>query len=168
MAELGTAGAKEKLPMLARFIAAKTGTVVGIRQQRRAALETLQEHGYDFINAGNIKQFGEFMEAYRADKALLVVGSPDAAELFGAAIERRMNIEEIKAQFGMWLSALPQLQAVPPLPDRKKLNKQTGKMETAKASVDDYQREVNKLRKAQGLPPIRKNFSRKKPKPKKV
>ena len=180
LAELGTEGAREKLPMLARFIAAKTGTVVGIRQQRRAALETLQEHGYDFINAGNIRQFGEFMEAYRADKALHVVGSPDVVDLFGAAVERRMNIEEIKVQFGMWLSALPELQVVPPLPDRKKLNKQTGKMETVKASVDDYQRAVNKLRKEQGKPPIRKKPSpgkklserkppsRKKPKPKKV
>ena len=154
--EAGTEGARELLPQLARFIGAKTGTVQGIREQRNKALETLQEHGYDFINKGNIKQFGEFMEAYRADKDLQVVGSPTAAELFGAAKERHMNIEEIKGQFAMWLEALPELQAIPPIPDRKKLNKQTRKMEMVKASAADYQREVNKLRKEQGKPPLRK------------
>lgn len=154
--EVGTEGARELLPKLARFIGAKTGTVRGIREQRTKALETLHEHGYNFINAGNIKQFGEFMEAYRADKDLQVVGSPTAAELFEAAKERHMNIEEIKGQFAMWLEALPELQAIPPLPDRKKLNKETRKMEMVKASSDDYQHEVNKLRKAQGKSPLRK------------
>ena len=156
LAEIGTEGAREKLPQLARFIGAKTGSVTGIREQRNKALETLQEHGYTFINKGNIRQFGEFMEAFRADKALQVVGSPTAAELFEAAKERHMNIEEIKEQFATWLEALPELQAIPPLPDRKKLNKQTGKMESVKASAADYQREVNKLRKEIGKPPLRK------------
>ena len=156
LAEIGTEGAMEKLPQLARFIGAKTGSVTGIREQRNKALETLQEHGYTFINKGNIRQFGEFMESFRADKALQVVGSPTAAELFEAAKERHMNIEEIKEQFAMWLEALPELQAIPPLPDRKKLNKQTGKMESVKASAADYQREVNKLRKEIGKPPLRK------------
>ena len=159
--DVGTEGARELLPRLARFIGAKTGTVQGIREQRNKALETLREHGYTFINKGNIKQFGEFMEAYRADKALQVVGSPTAVELFEAAKERHMNVEEIKNEFAMWLSALPELQAIPPLPDRKKLNKKTRKMETVKASADDYQREVNKLRKEQGKSPLKK-----KPKPK--
>lgn len=161
LSDIGTEGAKELLPQLARFIGAKAGSVTGIREQRNMALETLREHGYDFINKGNIKQFGEFMEAYRADKALQVVGSPTAAELYEAAKERHMNIEEIKEQFAMWLEALPELQAIPPIPDRKKLNKETGKMELVKASAEDYQREVNKLRREIGKPPLRK-----KPKPK--
>lgn len=154
--DISTADARNKLPQLARFIAAKTGSVTGIRQQREKAVETLQAHGYDFINKGNIKQFGEFMEAYRADKSLHVVGSPTAADLFGAARERHLNVDAIKEQFGMWLAALPELQAIPPLPDRRRLNKQTGKMETVRASLDDYQREVNRLRKAQGMPALRK------------
>lgn len=154
--EAGTEGAKALLPQLARFIAAKTGTVKGIREQRTQAIQTLQEHGYDFINQSNIRQFGEFMEAYRADKALQVVGSPTVVDLFGAAKERHMNIEDIKEQFAMWLDALPELQQVPPIPDRKKRNKETGKMETVKASADDYQKAVNKLRKQSGKPPLRK------------
>lgn len=162
LSEAGTAGAKELLPQLARFIGAKTGTVKGIREQRSKALETLREHGYEFVNKRNIQEFGRFMEAYRADKALQVVGSPTAAELFGAAKERHINIDTIKEQFAMWLEALPELQAVPPLPDRKKLNKGTRKMEQVKASADDYQREVNKLRKMQGKPPIKKKSAKKK------
>lgn len=156
--EAGTEKARELLPQLARFIAAKTGTVRGIREQREIALNTLQEHGYDFINKANIRQFGEFMEAWRADKALQVVGSPTVAELFGAAKERHMNVEQIKEQFSMWLTALPELQAVPPIPQRRRLNKQTRKMEYVHASNEDYQREVNKLRAQQGLTPLRRSL----------
>ena len=156
LSEAGTEKARELLPQLARFIAAKTGTVRGIREQRALALGTLQEHGYDFINKANIRQFGEFMEAWRADKALQVVGSPTVAELFGAAKERHMNVEQIKEQFSLWLTALPELQAVPPIPQRKRLNKQTRKMEYVHASNEDYQREVNKLRAQQGLTPLLK------------
>lgn len=156
LAEAGTEGAKELLPQLARFIAAKTGTVTGIRAQRTAAIETLQEHGYDFINKSNIRQFGEFMEAYRADKALQVVGSPTVVELFEAAKERHMNMEEIKAQFAMWLEGLPELKQVPPIPDRQKRNKATGQLERVKASSADYQKAVNKLRKESGKAPLRK------------
>lgn len=156
LSEIGTEGAKELLPPLARFIGAKTGTVTGIREQRKAALETLHEHGYDFVNKSNIREFGRFMEAYRADKALHVVGSEVAAELFGAAKERHINIEAIKEQFAMWLEALPELSAIPEIPDRKRLNKQTRKMEMVSATADDYQREVNKLRKEQGKAPLKK------------
>lgn len=160
--DLTTAAIRDKLPQLARFIAAKTGTVRGIREQRNKALDTLHEHGYTFLNKSNIRQFGEFMEAFRADKALQVVGSPVAAELFGAAKERQMNVEQIKEQFAMWLDALPFLQAVPPIPDRMKLDKKTGKKVPVKATVDDYQREVNKIRKSVGLPPLRKKPKSKK------
>ena len=156
LAEAGTEGAKELLPQLARFIAAKTGTVKGIRAQRSAAIETLQEHGYDFINKSNIRQFGEFMEAYRADKSLQVIGSPTVVSLFEAAKERHMNIEEIKDQFAMWLEGLPELQQVPPIPARQKRNKETGKLETVQASAADYQKAVNKLRKESGKAPLRK------------
>ena len=159
--EAGTEGAKALLPQLARFIAAKTGTVKGIREQRARSLQTLQEHGYTFVNQSNIREFGEFMEAYRADKSLQVIGSPTVADLFGAAKERHMNVEEIKEQFAMWLEALPELQQVPPIPDRKKRNKETGKLETVKASADDYQKAVNKLRKESGKPPLRKKTQRK-------
>ena len=160
LSETGTEGARALLPQLARFIAAKTGTVQGIREQRRQAIETLREHGYDFINKKNIKEFGEFMEAWRADKDLRAVGSPTAVDLYEAAKERQINIEEIKAQFSTWLSALPELQAVPPLPDRKKLNKQTRKMEMVKASSLDYLQEVNKLRKEQGKTPLRRRSTK--------
>ena len=165
--EAGTEGAKSLLPRLARFIAAKTGSVMGIRQQREEALNTLREHGYTFLNKGNIREFGKFMEQFRANKALQVVGSPTAAELFGQAKEKHLNVEDIKQQFEMWLAALPDLQNIPPLPDVKKRNPKTGKMETVKAGADDYQRAVNKLRKQRGQAPLKKRPKERKPKDKK-
>lgn len=151
LADIGTEGAREKLPMLARFIGAKTGSVAGIREQRAQALSTLHEHGYTFVNKSNLREFGEFMESWRADKALSVSGSPIAAELFGAVKERKMDIEAVKEQFGLWLEATRDLQHVAP---PKKGN----------ASNDYYQREVNKLRKARGQKPLRKKRQTKKKK----
>ena len=159
--ETGTEGARALLPRLARFIGAKTGSVTGIREQRAKALESLREHGYTFLNKSNIKQFGQFMEQFRASKGSKVIGSPTAVELFEQAKEKHMNIDQIKMQFEMWLQALPDLQQIPPLPDRMKKNPKTGKMERVKASADDYQRAVNKLRKERGQSPLKKS-----PKPK--
>ena len=94
---------REKLPQLARFIAAKTGSVSGIQAQRRAALETLQEHGFTGINKGNIKDFGEFMEQWRERKLQKVVGSVEAAEFFEWTQDKNIPWDKIRADFALWL-----------------------------------------------------------------
>ena len=51
---------RTQLPTLAKFIAAKTGSVSGIRAQRAKAVKTFREHGYNFITKENIGTFGDF------------------------------------------------------------------------------------------------------------
>ena len=161
--EAGTEGARALLPQLARFIAAKTGTVKGIREQRNKALESLHEHGYTFLNKGNIRQFGEFMEAYRANKEIeRVVGSPAIVDLFEAVTERHINVEQIKEQFALWIEALPDLQQIPPIPTKQKVDRNTGEVIEMRASAADYQKAVNQLRKERGQQPLRKKPRQKK------
>jgi hypothetical protein len=50
---------------VARFVKAETSSVSGLERQRRLAMESLQEHGYDFVNTNNFNRFVHFMEYAR-------------------------------------------------------------------------------------------------------
>ena len=57
-----TAELRALMPELAKFIAARTGSVMGIRAQRRKAVNTLREHGYTGVTMKNIKEFFSIYE----------------------------------------------------------------------------------------------------------
>lgn len=99
-----TAELAEQLPELARFIAAKTGSVKGIRAQRNKAVATLQESGYDFVTPANIKEFGEFMEASRETK----LGKAVYTEIIAAyrfMQEQNIPWARVKEDFAQWVRA---------------------------------------------------------------
>ena len=98
----------EQLPELARFIAAKTGTVKGIRAQRSKAVATLQESGYDFVTPANIKEFGEFMEASRETKLGKVVYTEIIAT-YRFMQEQQIPVAKIKDEFAQWVRARKKL-----------------------------------------------------------
>lgn len=50
-----------KLSQLGRFVTAQTGSASGLASQRDAALKTLHEHGYTFVNKSNWESFSQFM-----------------------------------------------------------------------------------------------------------
>lgn len=94
----------EQMPELARFIAAKTGSVKGIRAQRNKAVATLQERGYDFVTPANIKEFGEFMEASRETK----LGKAVYTEIIAAyrfMQEQNIPWARVKEDFAQWVRA---------------------------------------------------------------
>lgn len=128
-----------QLPTLAKFIAAKTGSVSGIRAQRSKAVTTFQEHGYKFINQSNIKAFGEFMESFKAKKGKArVYGSFDAVELWEFTQEYGIDPERVKKQFAQWLGQQRELKAY--------VKRQNASGE--EVSADDIIREFNRLEKA--------------------
>lgn len=129
---------RTQLPLLAKFIAAKTGSVTGIREQRRKAVETLKASGYTFINSGNIKQFGEFMEAYRAKRgAARSYGSFQAVEVFEFTQEHGIDPEKVKQQFAAWLA------------HERELSRYVRKRNKAgeEVSADEILKEFNRLEK---------------------
>lgn len=125
-----------RLPQLAKFIAAKTGSVSGIRAQRAKAVKTFQEHGYDFITKENIGTFGEFMEAFKSKKGKTrAYGSYEAVELWEFTQEQNIDPERVKRKFAQWLQ------------QRKELEEYVTRQHTAgeEVSADDVIREFNRL-----------------------
>lgn len=107
---LTTEEVRAALPELARFIAAKMGTVAGIRRQRTLAVQTLQEQGYTGISKANLREFGEFMEHYREKKLSHVLSSPSAVEFFEFTQEHEIPWSTIKEDFSQWLRARKDLE----------------------------------------------------------
>lgn len=133
---MSTEDIRTQLPTLAKFIAAKTGSVMGIRAQRRKAVQTFQEHGYKFINQGNLAAFGEFMESFRSKKGKTrTYGSFDAAELWEFTQENKIDPERVKKQFAQWLG------------QQRALDKYVRKQHKAgeEVSADDIIKEFNRL-----------------------
>lgn len=133
---MSTEEIRTQLPTLAKFIAAKTGSVMGIRAQRRKAVETFHEHGYKFINQNNLRAFGDFMESFRSKRGKTrTYGSFDAVELWEFTQENNIDPERVKKQFAQWLG------------QQRALDKYVRKQHKAgeEVSADDIIKEFNRL-----------------------
>lgn len=91
------------LPELAQFIAAKTGTVTGIREARLKAIEKLQEHGYEQINESNYKTFAAWMEKWRSEKLTHSIGSIEVVEAFEFTVLHDIRNDDIDKDFQAYL-----------------------------------------------------------------
>lgn len=136
---LSTAQIVDMLPDLARFITARAGSVSGIRAIRRQTLETLHERGYDFVNAKNLREFGEYMEDWRSRRELHTIGSPDVADFYGWASENKASIDRIRADFAGWLSQREELR------NYTRQQNEAGK----RVSADMIYREYDRLQRAE-------------------
>lgn len=104
------------------FLEMKTSSIAAIRAAQREAIKTLQDRGYYFINKGNIREFGEFMEAARQQKVASDNrgGSPVIVELYETVKRLQMPPEQVQARFAFWLSKKKELEAMPtPKPGEK-------------------------------------------------
>ena len=104
------------------FLNMKTSSIGAIRASQREAVKTLQDRGYSFINKGNIREFGEFMEAARQQKVASDNrgGSPVIVELYETAKRLQIPPEQIQRRFSLWLSKRKELEAMPtPKPGTK-------------------------------------------------
>ena len=54
-----------ELTVLARFVASERSSITGLQRMEKQSISTLHQHGYTFVNAKNIGQFGAFMEEMR-------------------------------------------------------------------------------------------------------
>lgn len=98
---------------VARFIGQKTSSLRGARAATRQALETLQEHGYSFINKNNIRDFQEFMGEVKKHKAAKGLPSDDAVEMWKQAREKRIDTKTIAAKFDFWMEHREELAEAP-------------------------------------------------------
>ena len=91
------------LPELAQFIAAKTGTVTGIREARLKAVEKLREHGYEQINESNYKTFASWMEKWRSEKLTHSIGSIEVVEAFEFTVLHDIRNDDIDKDFQAYI-----------------------------------------------------------------
>lgn len=104
VSELTLGETKTLLSEVARMIAAKRGSLGGIRAANKQALQTLHDMGYQFINETNIHDFGRFMEAWRASSHR-GYGSIYATDLWAAAIKSGVNSKDVEKRFTEWRMA---------------------------------------------------------------
>ena len=97
------------------FLEMKTSSIGSIRASQREAIKTLRSRGYDFINKGNIREFGEFMEAARQQKVASDNrgGSPVIVELYETVKRLKIPPEQVQRRFSYWLSKRKELEAMP-------------------------------------------------------
>lgn len=61
----------------------ETATIKGVKDYTKKRIAGLHAAGFDFVDEKNIKDFGKFMEMFRAKKMDNVIGSPEIAEIYG-------------------------------------------------------------------------------------
>lgn len=93
----------QRLSDLSRFIASSQSTVSGIKEREQKVLERLHENQYNFVNESNLKDFGEFMEAYRDQMLDMEYDSGDAAEVYSIVVKHKVDPEKVKEDFEYWL-----------------------------------------------------------------
>ena len=98
-----------KLYQVKKFTSARSGSVSGLRAIERQTLETARERGLTFLNKGNLRAFGEYMEEARARGYAKLYGSERVAELFGTATKKGFDPDELFNDFQYWMDKRAEL-----------------------------------------------------------
>ena len=89
-----------ELTQLARFVASERSSVTGLKRIDKQTVETLQEHGYEFVNAKNVRQFGAFMEEMRQAGLSKLYSSEFLANWWSEqGRSKQDNVKELKREF---------------------------------------------------------------------
>lgn len=94
-----------ELTTLARFVASERTSVTGLKRIEKQSISTLQEHGYTFVNAKNVGQFGAFMEEMRQAGLSKLYSSEFIATWWsekGASM--RDNVSKLKLEFEKYVN----------------------------------------------------------------
>lgn len=104
-----------KLYEVNKFVRARSSSVTGLKQIRNETIETFHDRGFTWINKGNIKQFGDYMEYMRTKYGAKQFDSERAAELFGMIASDRvgLNVEDVQQDFKYWSKHADELAQLP-------------------------------------------------------
>ena len=130
----------QRLSDLSRFIRSSQSTVQGIRERRQKTLESLHDHGYNFVNEQNLNEFGAFMDDYRANKLDMEYDSGDAAELFSVAEKHQIDPQDLEKDFEHYLDNLEELKKL------RRSKKRRGSAKELKKALDKRLKEKKRSR----------------------
>ena len=94
-----------ELTVLARFVASEKSSITGLKRIENQTISTLHQHGYTFVNAGNVGQFGAFMEEMRQAGLSKLYSSEFIANWWsekGASM--RDNVDKLKREFEKYVT----------------------------------------------------------------
>lgn len=94
-----------ELTQVARFVASERSSVTGLKRIDKKTIETLHQHGYTFVNAKNVGQFGAFMEEMRQAGLSKLYSSELIATWWsekGASMQD--NVSELKREFEKYVN----------------------------------------------------------------
>lgn len=125
----------KRLYEVKKFTSSRSGSVTGQREIRKQAIETAHERGMMWLNKSNIKEFGDYMEHLRSIHKGKQFDSERAQMLFGVAVKKGINSEEIAKDFDYWKNHISDLEKMP-------------KMENSKhKSAEDYKKALQNKKK---------------------
>lgn len=81
-------------------------TISGIERNEAKKLETLARHGYEFVNEGNLQDFGRFMEWVRANYSDRLYDSDAVAQLYKTVTKGGFTTRAIKRMFDEYMDNL--------------------------------------------------------------
>ena len=94
-----------ELTKLARFVASERTSVTGLKRIDKQTIETLQEHGYTFVNSKNVRQFGAFMEEMRQAGLSKLYSSEFIATWWSERdASKRDNVSKLKQEFEKYVT----------------------------------------------------------------
>lgn len=111
-----------RLDDLERFLSAKTGSIRGMQHLENELVQTLRDRGLSFVNKGNIQKFGDFMEHFRTLKLGKIYSSERVAELFGTAVKKGIDPDQLHKDFTFWLENQEELENTPKIKNAKNRN----------------------------------------------
>ena len=89
-----------ELTALARFVASEKSSITGLKRMENKTIRTLNQHGYTFVNAGNVGQFGSFMEEMRQAGYSKLYSSEFLANWWSEkGKSSRVNADKLKREF---------------------------------------------------------------------
>ena len=94
-----------ELTKLARFVASERSSITGLKRIDKQTIETLQEHGYTFVNTKNVRQFGAFMEEMRQAGLSKLYSSEFLANWWSEQGRSKLdNVKELKREFEKYVN----------------------------------------------------------------
>ena len=89
-----------ELTMVARFVASERSSITGLQRIEKQTIITLHQHGYTFVNAKNVRQFGAFMEEMRQAGLSKLYSSEFIATWWSERdASKRDNVSKLKREF---------------------------------------------------------------------
>ena len=88
------------------FLENPLSTISGIERIEAKKLATLARHGYDFINEGNLQDFGRFMEWVRANYSDKLFDSDLVVKLYKTVTLGGFTVKAIKQMFDDYMNNL--------------------------------------------------------------